>query len=219
MKVIFNPSGITPWGHISSNNPESFDENIIKKTNQLFMADYDFAYKMGGPFVRSFLEFMPRIIPHGYNWVIDSKVHMLKPGWYPGIPGWHLDFAPGWENIVNFSKVDVREQHFCAISHGHSRTEFLNQPIELNVFDVPKINGLLSKQVDALYPHLRKFNAYPGTIYKFSQLDLHRVTGATSSGWRLFVRASITKLRKPVNEIRNVGSQVYILADDEHSGW
>lgn len=216
MKIVFNPPGsFRPCSYVFPD----FTEEEIRQTPQLFMADEKFAFEHGGGFVKQFIHSMPSRIPKGYNWVYDTKVHMIKPGWYPGIPGWHLDFAPGWENIVDFSQVDPKEVHFCAISHEHSRTEFITSPLELNVFDVPKLNGLLSKQVEAVYPHIQTMHARAGQIYRFSQLTLHRVTRATSSGWRLFVRASITKLRKPVNEIRNIGSQVYILAEDEHSGW
>jgi len=143
---------------------------------------------------------------------------MLKQGWYPGIPGWHMDFAPGWESITDFSQIDPNEQHFAVISHAVSQTMYLTEPIQLNAPQVPRLNGYLSRQLAALGDTVRTAVVEPLIVYRFGQLDLHRVMPAKSSGWRLFVRASHTKLRHPRNEIRTQ-QQVYILEADEHAGW
>lgn len=212
--IKFNPTEVGAWDSVMP--PTQKD---IINTKQLFQADIEFAWKHGGMFIRKFLDTLPNIA-WGFEWIIDTKIHMLKPGWFPGIPGWHVDFAPNWEGIVDWTKVNLSEQHYCVITNDCSQTEFVAEPLELNVPDLPKINSYLSRQVHALYPDgIKTFKATPGMVYRFGQLHLHRVTAATKSGWRLFARASCTKLRKPLNEIRTQASQVYILAQDEHSGW
>lgn len=211
--LAFNSQHIEEWARVPL--PTQGD---VRDTKQLFQADWSFAEQHGGAFVRHILATLYDPAP-GYEWVIDTKVHMLKERWYPGIPGWHLDFAPNWEGIVDFSKLDAYERHYCTISDGCSATEFLDEEMVLNVPPMPKINGYLSRQLAALQGTFRTQRLEPGTIYGFTQLDLHRVTAATRAGWRLFVRASHTRLRKPTNEIRVQGSQIYLLASDEHAGW
>lgn len=57
-----------------------------------FNCDYNFAYANGGPITRSFLNQLP--IGWQKEVVFDSRVHMLMPGWYPAIPGFHHDDVP-----------------------------------------------------------------------------------------------------------------------------
>ena len=210
---LFNQKPPIHIGHV---NVEHRRDSDVKNLKQLFMCDTNFAYEHGGPFVRAFLKEIPIT---KYPLVIDTKIHMLKRGWYPGIPGWHIDFAPGWESLVEWDKVDPEERHFAAFSSNVSCTEYIATPVLLHTPRVYRINGILSKQVEAIYENLGIIKPSAHQIYEFGQMNLHRVTPATGSGWRLFVRASATKLRKPVNEIRTQASQVYILAKDEHSGW
>lgn len=58
-----------------------------------YRADMGFAWKHGGPITQDFLGLLPQ------DWydspvTIDSRVHMLMPGWYPCIPGMHHDDIP-----------------------------------------------------------------------------------------------------------------------------
>lgn len=68
------------------------DKNI-KNEPMFFNSDFQFAYENGGEITKAFLNALPD------NWkvrdlVFDSRVHMLMPGWYPAIPGWHHDDVP-----------------------------------------------------------------------------------------------------------------------------
>ena len=65
----------------------------IKEEPMFFNCSPDFAYENGGEITRSFLNNLPD------EWqkdklVFDSRVHMLMPGWYPAIPGFHHDDVP-----------------------------------------------------------------------------------------------------------------------------
>jgi hypothetical protein len=68
------------------------DNSEIKKEPMFFNSDFDYAYLNGGKITRSFLD----NLPDGWriDVVFDSRIHMLMPGWYPSIPGWHHDDVP-----------------------------------------------------------------------------------------------------------------------------
>src|SRR6185295_1574269 len=96
--VRFNPTEPEIWDAV--NLPSTKE---VMETPQLFQADYEFAAEHGGSFVCKIISRLPTGVS-GYRWIIDTKVHMLKLGWYPGIPGWHVDFAPNWTGIVNWDR-------------------------------------------------------------------------------------------------------------------
>lgn len=82
-------SQIHELGHFA--NDCSNDD--IKNEPMFFNCDLDFAWDNGGNITRSFISNLP------YDWqdegiVFDSRVHMLMPGWYPAIPGFHHDDVP-----------------------------------------------------------------------------------------------------------------------------
>lgn len=194
----------------------SVAEESVRQSGALLQADADFAKRYGGDFVRSVVEGVERRNLK-YPLLVDSKVHMVKPGWYPGIPGWHVDFAPHWESVVEWKDVDPNERHFMAISSGVSCTEFLADTLSLPIPRAPKANGYIARLVEALGESVQKVSVEPNQVYEFGQLHIHRVTPAVASGWRMFVRVSATKLRPVLNEVRSQASQVYIT--DINAGW
>jgi len=72
--------------------------DVIKDEPMFFNSSFAFAYEQGGPITRSFLEGVEEYFrKHNMQEmpiVFDSRVHMLMPGWYPAIPGYHHDDVP-----------------------------------------------------------------------------------------------------------------------------
>src|SRR5262249_36308588 len=70
-----------------------FTPEQVKAEPTFFAAGIDFARRHGGPITHAVLDALPD------DWraaglVIDSRTHLLMPGWFPCIPGWHLDDVP-----------------------------------------------------------------------------------------------------------------------------
>ena len=77
------------------------DAATIKREPMLFSCDLEHAKLLGGPLTREVLEKLEEVLPAprgGRNWVVDTRVHMLKPYFYPAIPGWHGDAVGRGEN-------------------------------------------------------------------------------------------------------------------------
>jgi len=191
----------------------------------LFGADADFAYHKGGPLTRWFLDTLEGVAGDpdpDFAYTIDSRVHMLKPGWYPCIPGWHLDLIPrdagGQPDIDNPPEGD---RHWLCCIGDCSLTQFLASPVDLerpsreeivyNSFNT-QINRLVNS--GRIYPS----TVSSGSIVEFGPSDLHRGQAAHKDGWRFFIRCSKTKHRMPANQIRRQ-SNVYIPIADLDRGW
>ena len=80
----------------------------IEAEPMLYSASWNFARKYGGPLTNQVMgrsaravKFMldTQIDTYPYL-VIDTRVHMLMPGFYPAIPGWHCDATPRTEHYV-----------------------------------------------------------------------------------------------------------------------
>lgn len=71
------------------------DEAEIAREPYLRRASPEFAYEVGGPILRVFLEIA---YTDGYiypNSLVRSQPSMFKEGAYPTPPHWHFDFIPG----------------------------------------------------------------------------------------------------------------------------
>jgi hypothetical protein len=201
--------------------------DIVKGEPMLFSASLDFASKHGGQLTSHMLmaikgSLSRDIITHatmGYHPVIDTKVVMLKRGWYPSIPGWHCDGVPRCTSSgqPDMSKLYEPVFHYIGSISSVSDlcpTELLNKEVDLNIDEHQvwksadsEVRGLSGIENNIL--SLRS-----GSVVRFNRQTLHNCTPAHSSGWRFFFRLSFmgTPTR---NEIRNQ-VQVYT---DVNNGW
>lgn len=124
------------------------------------------------------------------DYVIDIKVHMLMPGQYPCVPGWHCDFIPRDESKVKNASLISGEEMYLWVS-GEPKTEFKTFKKELTL------------------------DGYKWKV--FTQRDSHRGTPAKDHTWRCFIRVIPKKFihgfTLNVGEIRR-HSQVYLVNEN-----
>jgi len=138
-----------------------------------------------GKFVMDFISTLPK-----KHWTVDIKVHMLMPGQYPCIPGWHVDLVPrSADGKQDFYRVDTSQKMYLLVS-GPPFTEFR---------DGRKIN--------------------PGRFTEFTQEDEHRGTISREHCWRMFIRIAPSEIypQNPPGLINRRHCQIYL--DSERFKW
>ena len=122
---------------------------------------------------------------------VDFKIHYLRKGEYPCIPGWHLD--------TNMDvKKDNWENHLLFVLGENSLTEFLNQDIELTYSNKKKqteIKKDYQNQIKKL--KINPWKIPEQTIVQYSRDSFHRGSSAISDGWRVLIRVSEQSLFIP----------------------
>jgi len=196
-----------------------FTQDDVKNEPMLFNCDKMNAYRLGGLITAYFINSLSDSFFYSPDLVIDSRVHMLLPGFFPCIPGYHTDsiFRPNGGQPDYSLPNDTK--HCLLIVGKGSQTEFA-----LGETEVPEI-----KEGEILYAKwhpivekelnegkLKKQIAEYNKLYYFDAFTLHQGTAATENGWRFFIRASIDKNRKPSNELRRQ-TQVYL--PNPMQGW
>lgn len=79
----------------------------MRNTLGLVNASLEDALRFGGELTRAAIGAMELRHDRKYI-VVDTKVHMLMPGFYAAIPGWHTDGVPRGRNWNPLSKEDPR---------------------------------------------------------------------------------------------------------------
>lgn len=215
--------------------PVNLTPETIKAEPMLFRAEHAFAFKHGGWLTRRFLDEATGIWGNLDGCIIDSRHHMLMPGMYPCIPGWHTDDAPRdpkrWGGQPNIFKPEYETEHIlCVVDSGtESLTEFAIGDVCLPEFFVIRKHEedgeSFYKSVDHLinrYPYAA-FNQPPefvsvksGQIAEFNVHSWHRGQPAKQRGFRWFIRITRNSRHKVQNELRS-NAQVYIT--DSSYGW
>lgn len=197
------------------------DMEHVKHEPAFFQASLDFAYQNGGAITRRFLDALPPLARQTPAF-LDSRVHMLMPGWWPCIPGWHHD-------DVERSRADGQPNYFTAsyrpvfymslVGSADCATEFTIGSIGLP--DVPEgevyyreWHPLVDSAVRA--GSLERWSCPFNTVVEFDDRDFHQGVVSKSSGWRWFGRVTVGNPLKPANEIRR-NSMVYLERPME--GW
>lgn len=216
-------------GYIGSVDRE-YSDNRVKNEPMLFNNDLDGAYNNGSFITHEFINKLPR------SWqkvplVIDSRVHMLMPGWFPCIPGWHHDDVPRTrsDGQPQYEEPTDRAEHIMMLVNAHlAPTEFA---VGKQSFKVPALGEVIyekwhqdvSEMVAAR--DLEVIKAPDKALILFDDRTWHRGVAATGSGWRFFIRASRyydkdgnvkARFGKRTNEVRK---QVQVYMSAENAGW
>lgn len=200
-----------------------FNKDQISKEPMFYRASAAFAHQNGGPITRHFMENLPS------DWqdipvTVDSRVHMLMPGWYPCIPGMHHDDIPRSraDKQPNYESLDYGADHIMGLVNGDvAPTEFAVGEIEL---EVPPNGSLVYREwhpkiMQAIAQGmLQSINAKSYQYLQFNNFSFHQGTKAVGSGWRWFIRISRNTERADncKNEIRR---QVQVYMENPMEGW
>lgn len=210
---------------IRGSRMSQYSDEQVKNEPMFFNCSLKFALENGGPITK---EFISKLQGHvlGKKWleegVLDSRVHMLMPGWYPCIPGWHHDDVPRStaDGQPNYKNPEYRSVHCLALVNAHvAPTEFLVGKIEV---PEPERGRVIYEQWDSYLMHEKcdgggkRIKADEDRLYFFNCDTFHRGTAAVENGWRWFGRVSINTNRKPTNEIRK---QVQVYMSAINAGW
>lgn len=196
--------------------------NLVKNIPMLFSANLDFAYRNGGAYTREFINQLSDEFVFSGDLIIDSRVHMLMPDYYPCIPGWHHDDVPRSreDGQPNYDNPEYHAKHCMMLVNGDiAPTEFAIGEAEFPEIEKGKViykewHPMVHEKIEA--GELQAVSAPSERLIYFDDHTWHRGTRAVKAGWRFFIRATINTGRKPVNEIRQ---QVQVYVDPIHLGW
>jgi len=198
-----------------------FSQELVKNEPMFFNSSFWFAYDFGGKLTKEFLSRLPKEL-HNNDTIIDSRVHMLMPGWYPCIPGYHHDDVPRerHDKQPEYYNPSYRSKHAMVLFNGDiCPTQFA---IGEDEFSDPNQHEIVYREwhkevVEKIeQKRLKVINAPSEQIIFFDDRTWHQGTQANQNGWRLFIRASWNTRRLPTNEIRK---QVQTYLPFPMDGW
>ena len=221
-----------------------FDQFTVKNEPMLFNCDLQGARNLTGPLSGPITNAVLNALPSTWReapLVIDTRVHMLMPGWYPCIPGWHHDDVPRTRADGQPNYEDLggnRSEHIVVLINGDiCPTEFALGEQEFNIPPIGEVvyekwhhemeRRLNPSGPEYLIPEtgLNRWTCPSNRLVKFNDRTWHRGTKARSGGWRYFFRASryfnaagesIPRGNPRTNETRR---QVQVYLDDPNKGW
>lgn len=216
MSYIFN-STMTDRGAFK----HEFDQNIVKNETMFFNSDLKFSYEHSGPLTRAFIDSLPDDWAN-CNPVLDSRVHMLMPGWLTCIGGFHHDDIPRDtpNGQPNYDSPSYLSEHLMGLVNADvSPTLFA-----LGTHSLPEVKDdivykvwhpIVEKQLEE--GTLSKWEVPSGRLIEFDWQSMHCGQATRKNGWRWFVRLSRKTDRQNhmTNEIRRQ-TQVYL---DPTIGW
>lgn len=197
---------------------KNWTQNEIKDEPMLFNNNLNNAWENGGPITKNFLS----KIPAAWNSdevIVDSRVHMLMPGWYPCIPGFHHDdVARDKTGQPNYDHQPYHAKHLMGLVNG----EICPTTFALGKHKLPKVTeGTVYKKwhnivVDQVRDGtLQSYEVPSGTMISFDWQSMHCGQKAKENGWRWFIR--LTKRNHNfTNEIRR---QVQTYLEFPTEGW
>jgi hypothetical protein len=229
MKIRFNRTPLVVAGGHLKYEPGDSD---IKATPALFNADLETAARYGGDLTRDALSAMNLRGDRKYI-VVDTKIHMLMPGFMPAIPGWHTDGVPrgpernpaskGAPDIAAQEQMEERKPLFhLMVAGGDCPTRFcIERALELDVPDTPDaaLYAMVSEQMNALATggldgrELKTLEAVNGSVYEWDWWQLHTAIRAREFGWRFLIRVTESDWHIPQRDIASVirtQQQVYV---------
>ncbi len=213
------------------------DLTYVKHEPMFFQADWDYTIQHAGPITISFLNTAERYLsqvginPYDptCNAFLDSRVHLLMPGWWPCIPGWHHDDVERStpDGQPNYRTASYRPEFLMGIvGSADCGTEFaaghfdMSDPEDLPVVYKrwhEEVEGQVRRGNDLPFFQPRSFQVEPNLLYRFTDRSFHQGVPCRNTGWRWFGRITLgNPTVKPANEIRR-NANVYM--QNPMEGW
>lgn len=181
----------------------------LKNEVMFYQSSTSFVRENGGPVAQQFLDRMP---PRFEDAVLDIRVHRLQSGYYPAIPGYHLDWIPRIDKGRPTERPDMSNipeyEHIVLIVAETSLTEFVAESVSFPDID-SSLNPFGHANQSIKVSGVRTEHVESGSMVLFTSRDWHRPSPALGSEWRLLIRASRASHARIKNEIRTQ-AQVYI---------
>ena len=208
MKLLFNRNPIVVGMSI-----EQPGEELVRNTLGLHKCSLEDAVKYGGELTRAALSVMD-LRGDRKHVVVDTKVHMLMPGFTPAIPGWHTDGVPRGPNRDSvsrgapdiFSQDDgtIRPHRYHLLVTGVGcLPEFVMAPLELDVSNDDLYAGM-SRDVKALGDTVHTAPIPTCTAVSWDWWNIHRGITATRREWRFLIRVMETDMCEPIRDLRDI---------------
>lgn len=199
------------------------DSSDVKNEPMFFNCSPEFAIENGGPITRAFFDALPDFVLKEKKCVFDSRVHMLMPGWYPAIPGYHHDdIERGPDGQPDYDNMTYESHHIMALVNA----DVCPTKFALGVCEMPTV-----PTGEVIYKHwhdeiVRLLNnkelcwdvAEDKQLTHFSCYTFHTAEKAVKNGWRWFGRLSwdTSRVERITNEIRK---QVQVYLEFPTQGW
>lgn len=201
-----------------------FPTDAVKNEPMLFSCGIQTAARLGGELTANFLNALPRDWIVTKSLIIDSRVHMLMPGWYPAIPGWHHDDVPrypGPNGQPNYVDPEYAAEHAMGLYNG----EVCPTQFALGKIDLPEVDSSAGPVYGQWHPMveqaindglLKRVDAPTNRVIFFNSHAFHQGVAARKGGWRFFIRATRNTKREIKNEVRR---QVQVYLEKPMEGW
>lgn len=204
------------------NSIESPSQDVLRNTLGLVNASIEDAIRYGGDITKAAIGAM-KLRNDRKNLIVDVKIHMLMPGFYPAIPGWHCDGVPRGTGMNPLSKENPRMDLQILINEGKlpgirptryhmlvtgagCLTEFVNGPIQLDDnspdWKTSKIYARMNEQVENR--EAPRITVPSCQVTEFDWWDIHRGVQAKVHEWRYFIRVAEIDIAEPEKDLRKV---------------
>ncbi len=196
-------------------------EELARREPPLFGADLDFAWARGGALTRAFLAALPDEWIADPDTILDTRSHMLFPGWLPCIPGWHHDDVRRGPDGQPDYKNPGNAEHVMATVNGAICPTLLLKPGLVTIPETPPgqiVYGHLHPLIEELSKQRGTVEMPDATPCFFNWQTWHTGQAAREQGWRWFARASRKTDRKHRDEVRTQVN-VYVPIGNLYGGW
>ncbi|CCI88662.1 phage protein [Yersinia phage phiR1-RT] len=212
------------------NSVHSFTQADIKDTPGLWNAPLEIAINFGGKITQEALSSMNLTYEYKHI-IVDVKTHLLQPGMFPAIPGWHTDGVPrggsmspakGSPDINMQENARAPKYHLMVLGIDCPTIFIKNRNVEVELLDT-NLSSLYKSLTQKVKADINLYDTYeiePGFIYEWDWWELHTAQAARQSGWRYLIRVTETDYFEPQTDLNQIfRRQQQVFLPSTEFGW